>query len=232
MNYTMSYREPIVLGDGARLELRAIEPADRTALAESFRRLSPQSRRQRFLASKSELTDRELHQLTECDGESDYAIAARLPCPGACTSEIVGVARFSRAGQDPSVAEIAVAVIDAWQRRGLGRALLERIVEAAAERGITQADGLALADNHQIRRLLESHAASVAQRHEDGLLRFSCALPSLENPDNLPGLYEFLRLAAQGAILAPLLLGWAPVLRLSPFRYWSSPQVVAEDSAA
>ena len=232
MNYTTSYREPIVLGDGARLELRAIESSDRTALAESFQRLSPQSRRQRFLASKSELTDFELHRLTECDGESDYAIVAQLPCTGRCTSEIIGVARFARAGHDPSVAEIAVAVIDAWQRRGLGRALLKRIVEAAVERGVTQADGLALADNHQIRRLLESHAANVAQRHEDGLLRFSCALPSVENPDHLPGLYEFLRLAAQGAILAPLLLGWAPVLRLSPLRYWASTREAAEDSTA
>ena len=72
MEYSGSYRERIVLDDGAALELRVIRPSDKTALAEAFRRLSVQSRRQRFLSSKTDLSEEELRALG-FDDEADAA---------------------------------------------------------------------------------------------------------------------------------------------------------------
>jgi GNAT superfamily N-acetyltransferase len=214
MEYSGSYRERIVLDDGAALELRVIRPSDKVALAEAFRRLSVQSRRQRFLSSKTDLSEEELRALTECDNENDYAIVAIPVDAKHGHNGIVGVARFSRLQIESSVAEIAVAVADEWQRRGLGRRLLKRIVTAAAERGITQVDGMALADNHQINALLRPYAESVRKTHEDGLTRFSFSTLSPEGPGGLQDLYAFLRLVAQGVILVPLRFGRAPLLEI------------------
>lgn len=203
-----------MLDDGTTLDLRVIRPLDKTALAEAFRCLSVQSRRQRFLSSKTDLSEDELRSLTECDSENDYAIVA-IPVGGnRGRNEIVGVARFARLHNESSVAEVAVAVIDEWQRRGLGRRLLKRIVTAAAERGITQVDGMALADNHQINALLRPYAESVRKTHEDGLTRFSFSTLTLEGPGGLQDLYAFLRLVAQGVILVPLRFGGAPLLEM------------------
>jgi GNAT superfamily N-acetyltransferase len=52
------------------------------------------------------------------------------------TGEGVGVARYVRAGADPEVAEVAVTVVDDWQGRGLGRALLERLAARARREGV------------------------------------------------------------------------------------------------
>ena len=214
MRFSGSYRERVTLDDGASLELRTIRPSDKAALAEAFRRLSIQSRRQRFLSSKTELTDEELRDLTRCDGENDYAVVAVPTQGGKTQTEIVGVGRFSRLHPGSPIAEIAVAVADEWQRRGLGRRLLERIVKAAAQRGVTQVDGMALADNHQINALLRPYAETVRKTHEDGLTRFSFSTLSLEGPGGLQDLYAFLRLVAQGVILVPLRFGRAPLLDL------------------
>lgn len=51
-------------------------------------------------------------------------------------------------------AEIAVAVLESWQGRGVGKALLDRLAERARDEGINQFTGLMLSDNRPMRRLL------------------------------------------------------------------------------
>ena len=65
-----------LLSDGRRLALRQICPADRDGLAALFARLSPESRRRRFLGPNTELTDAELTFLTYIDHVCHQAIAA------------------------------------------------------------------------------------------------------------------------------------------------------------
>ena len=48
--------------------------------------------------------------------------------------EIIGVARYS-AGSDGS-AEVAVVVSDAWQRHGIGTALMSRLIDIALQHGV------------------------------------------------------------------------------------------------
>ena len=54
------------------------------------------------------------------------------------TDEGIGVARFIRSKTDPGAAEAAVAVIDDWQKKGVGTLLLLRLAAAAREREITR----------------------------------------------------------------------------------------------
>jgi RimJ/RimL family protein N-acetyltransferase len=218
MKYTASYKERVVLDDGAILQLRAIRPSDKAALSDGFQRLSAQSRRQRFLSAKSSLSEDDLRHLTECDGVDDYAIVAMRSGNGRGQPEIIGVARYSRLAPGSNSAEIAITVVDEWQRRGVGRKLLKRIVMAASEHGIERVDGVALADNQQILKLLAPHASDISKNHEDGLIHFTCDVPPAEEPGRLEDLYALLRMVAEGTLLVPLRMGLGPLVQVLAYR--------------
>jgi GNAT superfamily N-acetyltransferase len=141
----------MTLADGARLRVRPIVPADREPLADAFDRLSDRSRRQRFLAPKPRLSARELDYLTDVDHVTHEALVAI----DEKTGDIVGVGRYATGGAGGAAADMALAVVDAWQRRGIGHALAVRLVERARANGITRLTGTALADNLLVRALLD-----------------------------------------------------------------------------
>ena len=79
-----------------------------------------------------------------CGPDSDHeAIAAFEPDTGA----LLGIARYVRSREDPQAAEVAVTVADDWQRRGLGRALLDRLTYRARREGIRRFSALVLGEN-------------------------------------------------------------------------------------
>lgn len=59
------------------------------------------------------------------------------------------------------VAEVAFTVKSAWQDRGIGDALLSRIITAARNRGIREVHMLCLATNQKMRRLAAKHKADL-----------------------------------------------------------------------
>jgi ribosomal protein S18 acetylase RimI-like enzyme len=141
----------MTLADGARLRVRPIDPADREPLADAFARLSDRSRLQRFLAPKARLSTRELDYLTDVDHVSHEALVAI----DETTGEIVGVGRYATGHGGGVVADMALAVADAWQRRGIGHGLAVRLVERARANGIARLTGSTLADNLGARTLLD-----------------------------------------------------------------------------
>jgi ribosomal protein S18 acetylase RimI-like enzyme len=141
----------MTLADGARLRVRPIDPADREPLADAFARLSDQSRHHRFLAPKRRLTTRELEYLTDIDHVTHEALVAI----DETTGHIVGVGRYATGHGGGTVADMALAVADAWQRRGIGHGLAVRLVERARANGMTSLTGTTLADNLRARSLLD-----------------------------------------------------------------------------
>lgn len=197
------YLEDVTLDDGTRVCLRLVRPEDKALLLAGFHALSPESRYRRFLGGKSKLSPRELAYLTEFDGERHLAIGATLADPeGAKTG--LGVARFVRAPNDPTVAEPAVAVIDAYQSRGLGRILMQRLAEAARERGVNRFRCVVLTDNPPVRAMLESIHPRIVQSPEDDVMQveFDLTVPpgSEQKPeqDASHGLRGLLRAVAAG----------------------------------
>jgi GNAT superfamily N-acetyltransferase len=172
------YRETVRLLDGSRVTLRLVRPEDKQLLRRGFERLSPESRYRRFLAAKTELSDAELAYLTEVDGWNHFAIGA-VTVDAAGAEEGVAIARFIRSSEDPRSAEAAVAVIDDWQRKGLGTILLLRLVAAARERGIDRFAGEALAANQQIREVLGQLAQGVRVRGDGPELGIEVDLPAV-----------------------------------------------------
>ena len=146
----MSPTDHVTLADGARIEVRPIEPADRHLLQAGLEQLSPRSRYQRFLAPTDRLTDEQLTYLTTLDHRRHDALIAIDPA----TRDGVGVARYVVVAEEPPTAEIAVTVADPWQGRGVGTALLRRLAARARANGIVRFTGLILAENAPMLRLL------------------------------------------------------------------------------
>jgi RimJ/RimL family protein N-acetyltransferase len=147
---TISKSDELVLADGTVLRLRAIGAGDREGLAALFTRLSPESRRRRFLGAKPRLTTRELMYLTEIDHLTHEALAAVDDRDGS----IVGVSRYAGWDGADGIAEIAVAVADNLQGRGIGRALTARIVHLARANGVARLTATTQWDNWPARALL------------------------------------------------------------------------------
>ena len=202
----LDYRETVTLPDGLQLRVRAIQPSDKEALVKAFGRLSVDARRRRFFTTKNQLSERELHFLTECDGIDHYALVAGLLEDGE-ESDGVGVARLVRVADEPQVAELAVVVVDEWQRRGIGTLLLERIVEAAAERNIELIRALAQPDNKQVKALIDNFADEVTTVNEKGLLQMTIRVPAADRPDSLSAILSMLRMPASGVLTTPIWLG-------------------------
>ncbi len=97
----------------------------------TFRRLSERSRFQRYLSPKLGLSGRDLEYLTTLDHWHQEALIAWSSPPRAP----IDIARYVRV-MDFATAEIAIEVIDEWQRRGVGGALAQTLCDRAIRAGI------------------------------------------------------------------------------------------------
>src|SRR5215510_14915827 len=171
--YIQDQQEMIFLRDGTPVQLRPIIAEDKTELAEAFEGLSIQSRYQRFLGPVRELSREMLAYLTELDYVNHFAWGAFISAEEC--APLIGVARYIRVKDDPLSADVAIAVIDQYQQRGLGLQLLRALVEVAVEHGIRRFVGQSLAENRAIRSLLRR---AKAQTFPDGsgVFRFAVDL--------------------------------------------------------
>ena len=120
------------------------------------------SRYRRFLTAIDHLSERQLAFLTDIDHEVHEALVA----VDAASGEVVGVARFIRDPEDLTQAEVAIVVVDPWQRRGVGSALIERLAARARRLGVERCTARMLIGNHAGRRLLERGADDITE-HKD-----------------------------------------------------------------
>ena len=138
------------LRDGREVLISRLTPTDAPLLADAFERLSAESRRLRFLGPKTSLSSSEIHYLTHVDGHHHEALSAVDPATG----RGVAIARFVRHLDSPDRAEVAITVADDWQGRGLGKLMLNRLVERARQEQIRRFTALVSTDNHAMQALL------------------------------------------------------------------------------
>jgi GNAT superfamily N-acetyltransferase len=161
--------ERVRLADGAEIVVRPIGPGDRHDLGVGVQHLSALSRFRRFRAPIKRLSPAQLAELTNVDHESREAIVAF----DAATGEGIGVARYERAPGDPAQAEFTCAVLDAWQRRGVGTALAERLAARARAVGIERFTVRTLVGNVPARRLVARFAEVVSEHRAGGTMEMS-----------------------------------------------------------
>ncbi len=143
-----------VLRDGSAVAIRALVPEDRALVADAFERLSPTSRYMRFLTPMPSLSERTLDALTDVDHDGHVALIALQD------GRAVGVVRYVRDDRDPASADVAITVIDPIQGRGLGRVLMDALLDVARERGV----GVFTFDIHPENRPMQGLAKSLGTR--------------------------------------------------------------------
>jgi GNAT superfamily N-acetyltransferase len=188
------FREEHTLGDGRRVVLRHVRATDAPELRAAFERLSPASRYRRFFGGLTHLTDETLRYLTEVDGRDHVAIVATGESPDLKRELGLGVARFVRLRDEPTVAEAAVTVVDDVQRMGLGRLLATTLAEAAMERGVYTFRADVLAVNEPMRSMMTEIGATEGAT-DSGVISYDVSLDAVGHTRGGP-VDRFLRAAA------------------------------------
>ena len=141
--------EPII---GQSVTLRPLRRDDVDIEAAFVTGLSPESRHNRLLGGMIQVTREYVERLTTVDFARDMALAAALMLEG--REVLIGVARYvleakSSAGLDASGhgCEFAIVIADAWQGRGIGRRMMEKLIAIARGRGLESIYGDVLSTN-------------------------------------------------------------------------------------
>ena len=138
--------ELLRLGDGRDVVIRPIDPADSAPITESFQLLSEDEVRRRFLHPLKALSDEHVHKLTHPLEGDEFAIVAAEPLPPG--EALVGaVARISRDSHDSHRAEFAILVSRFLGGQGLGRLLMQRLVDWSQRHGVRELWGDVMDDN-------------------------------------------------------------------------------------
>ena len=138
----------VILRDGSAVVVRPLATGDAAAISAWFEGLGPETRHARFLGSVALLDDRTRTQLAQVDHRDHEALTAVT-----ADGNVAGIARYIRL-QQSSTAEVAVAVADRWQGRGIASLLLQQITARARAAGIDHLTALCLTSNTAILRLL------------------------------------------------------------------------------
>ncbi len=142
------------LPDGTDVLVRPIRPEDAEIEQDFVENLSPESKYFRFMQSMDKLTPLMLARFTQIDYDREMALVAVINehTPDA---RILGVARYV-SNPDRQSCEFALTVADAWQKKGIGRQLMQRLMTVARDRGIEIMEGEVLSQNSKMLRLCEN----------------------------------------------------------------------------
>jgi len=175
-NLTTSY-SPIY---GQAISIRPMRPEDLDIETEFVQGLSAQTRYNRLFSAGAYISPDQLKQLTRIDYARDMALIATVMLDD---SEVeIGVARYVLS-EDNRTCEFAVTVADAWQHRGIGRALMLNLIDSAAGAGIETMVGDILSSNAPMLHFMRSLGFTIeASRDGPEIRRVSKRLtPALQH---------------------------------------------------
>jgi acetyltransferase len=150
--YPNLYVQPAKLDDGSEVTVRPIRPEDEPLIVKLHKGHSEHTIRMRFFSLVKTLSRESLIRLCHLDYEREMALVA-VRRDGS-QPYALGVSRYYL---NPLTgdAEFAVVVGDAWQGHGLGRCLMERLIDVARQRGVRQLVGSVLRENATMLKLVE-----------------------------------------------------------------------------
>ncbi|MFV0494755.1 GNAT family N-acetyltransferase [Mycobacterium sp.] len=144
---------PVRLRDGAELTLRPVLPGDSERTVHGHVHFSSETIYRRFMSARTP-SEAMMRYLAEVD-YIDHFVWVMVD-----DGDPVADARFVRDQADPTVAEIAFTVADAYQGRGIGTFLIGALSVAAREDGVEKFSARLLADNVPMRAIMDRHDAN------------------------------------------------------------------------
>lgn len=167
MVYPADYDFHVVLRDGGIAHIRPVRPEDADGIHAMFHRMGRESVYHRFFRHKEDLSTEELTYFTTLDYRTRMAFVALVG------GNVVAVGRYDRLPDDPAVAEVAFAVEDEHQGRGIGSQLLSHLTNYARNDGVGAFRAFVLADNYQMMRLFRASGYRMQREVGDGMYTVS-----------------------------------------------------------
>jgi acetyl coenzyme A synthetase (ADP forming)-like protein len=194
--YPAQWESDVVLADGGTARVRPSRPDDEPALLALYERLSDESIYLRFFSPVPRPTAVQLERITSIDYVDHMVLVAQLG------DDIVAVARYDRVG--PDEAEVAFAVADDQQRRGLATLLLEHLAGIARANGISMFAADTLPGNAKMLKVFSDAGWDGESRFEQGTVRVRFAIsPTKASVGVVEARESHAESASMGRLLAP-----------------------------
>jgi acetyltransferase len=160
MFLTPDYFATIVTDEGYitkidAITLKSVTLEDNELQRSFFNSLSSQSRFLRFMSPMGEIPDYVLRILSKVNPENH--IAYMLTTGSGHERKMIGEARLVIRGDDISVADFAIAIMDDQQGNGLAKKLMALLESAAAQHGIQTLIGQTMRTNKAMKTLARRH---------------------------------------------------------------------------
>ena len=133
----------LVTRAGFHFQVRTVTGADESALAEFFRRVTPDDLRFRFLSAVQEMSHARLMEMISVDQETTESFVATAP------DEAEGVIAAAMLALDPTGerAEVAISIRADHKGSGIGWTLLDHLAERAEAKGVRALESVESRDN-------------------------------------------------------------------------------------
>jgi len=161
--YPVDYDFHVVLRDGGLAHIRPIKPEDADGLHDMFHRMGRESVYHRFFRHKRDLSEEELRYFTNLDYDDRMAFIAEQG------GRIIAVGRYDRLEEDTQVAEVAFAVEDGQQGRGIGTQLLTHLTNYARNNGVDAFRAYVLPDNYPMMRVFRGSGFVLRREMGEGV---------------------------------------------------------------
>lgn len=171
--YPNQYIGTFRLRDGRTATVRPIRPEDEPLIIALHAAHSEHTIRMRFFSMVKTLSRDSLIRLCHLDYDREMALTAVMNEDG--EPRLLGVSRYYLHPETGS-AEFALVVSDAYQRQGLGRHLMQRLIDIARERGVKRLVGQVLAENAPMLHLMQSLGFSTPIVVEEQVVRVTLDL--------------------------------------------------------
>jgi acetyl coenzyme A synthetase (ADP forming)-like protein len=191
--YPSEFELDVALSDGGGARVRPIKPDDGPLLVEFFETMGTESRYFRFFRIKETLDPREVDFFTHVDYSDRMAMIALHE------GKMIGLASYDREASDPTTAEVAFAVADAHQGRGIGTLLLQLLTTHARAHSIERFRAFVLPENRQMMRLFRNSGYDLTRTIEEGV--FTVDFPVAESEGLLQVEWEREKRAVAASIL-------------------------------
>ncbi|HEY7299276.1 MAG TPA: GNAT family N-acetyltransferase [Xanthobacteraceae bacterium] len=167
-----SYSADERLADGCRVEIRALRPDDRSAFLAAIGQTSAESLYSRFFGVRRAFTEQEMAFFLDVDFVTHVALVAVVEEGG--RRVIAGGGRYMLV--QPGKAEMAFAVVDKYQNKGIGTALLRHLVAVARKAALQQLIAEVLPENLPMLKLIEKTGLRITKKRDAGALHVTLDL--------------------------------------------------------
>jgi len=151
---------------GLDILLRPVKISDEPLLKDFFYSLSDNSRYRRFLSIRSEMPHDFLQKFVVIDYTKQMAVLAMIQQDE--KEEVIGVGRYALL-EDTHFADVAFAVRDDYQNKGIGTELFSFLTYLAKKKGLLGFTALVLLENAPMLHLIRNMGFDIEEKLDEGV---------------------------------------------------------------